>query len=119
MVDAMNKDIGKRVRERRELLGYTREQFAEKLNISVRFAADIELGNKGMSMDTLIKICRLFSVSADYIIWGKEEKGHNGKGHNGVTGLVHGLDERETAYAEDIMRTFVRAVSDIKYDSLG
>lgn len=114
MVDAMNKDIGKRVRERRELLGYTREQFAEKLDISVRFAADIELGNKGMSMDTLIKICRLFSVSADYIIWGKEEKGHNG-----VTGLVHGLDERETAYAEDIMRTFVRAVSDIKFDSLG
>lgn len=113
MIDTMNKDIGKRVRERRELLGYTREQFAERLDISVRFAADIELGNKGMSLDTLIKICELFSVSADYIIWGRGEK-QSGSGL-GITGLVSELDSREAEYAEDIVRTFVKAVSDIKF----
>ncbi len=109
MIESMCAEMGRRVRERRELLGYTREKFAEKLDISVTFAADIELGKKGMSLDTLIKICELFSVSADYIIWGKEE---NTK--NNISELLSGLDKNEIGYAEDIIISYVKAVSEVK-----
>lgn len=110
MIDTMCGDMGKRVRKCREYLGYTREQFAEKLDISVTFAADIELGKKGMSLDTLIKICELFSVSADYIIWGREKNPENS-----VDRLLAGLSETEAGYAEDIVRSYVKAISDIKF----
>lgn len=106
-------DIGKRVREYREKFGYTREQFAEKLDISVKFASDIELGKKGMSIDTLIKICELLSVSADYIIWGKGERPENN-----IAALTAELSESEIEYAEELMRTFVKAVSEAKVKNL-
>ena len=109
MIKSMCAEMGRRIRERREIIGYTREEFAEKLDISVTFAADIELGKKGMSLDTLIKICELFSVSADYIIWGKGE--HT---ENNLFDLLSGLDENEIGYAEDIIRSYVKAVSEVK-----
>lgn len=109
MIESMCADIGRRIRERREIIGYTREEFAEKLDISVTFAADIELGKKGMSLDTLIKICELFSVSADYIIWGKGE--HT---ENNISELICGLEESEIGYAEEIIRSYVKAVSEVK-----
>lgn len=106
-------DIGIRVREYREKLGYTREQFAEKLDISVTFAADIELGKKGMSLDTLIKMCELLSVSADYLIWGKGEKAENN-----IVALTAELSEDEMKHAEDLMRTFVKAISEEKFKKM-
>ena len=47
------KEMGARIRTQRELLGYTREKLAEKLDVSPKFCSDIELGVKGMSLNTL------------------------------------------------------------------
>lgn len=106
-------EIGKRIQKSRKLMGYSREKFAEMIGISVRFTADIELGKKGMSIDTLIKICEILSVSADYIIWGREERDSNP-----VADLTVCLDDNEMKHAEDLMRTFVKAVSEIKFKNL-
>lgn len=38
--------MGERIRRQRELLGLTREQLAEKLDVSAKFCSDIELGVK-------------------------------------------------------------------------
>lgn len=113
MLYSMCKGIGERVRESRKRVGYTREKFAEKLDISVTFAAEIELGKKGISLDTLIKICELLSVSADYLIWGKGEKAKNN-----ISELTAELSEDEMKHAEDLMRTFVKAISEEKFKKL-
>lgn len=105
----MTEKIGKRIREYREKLGYTREQFAEKIEISVKFTADIELGKKGMSLDTLIKICETLSVSADYLIWGRGERDGDS-----IAEITAFLDDSEMKYAEELMRTFVKATADLK-----
>ena len=42
--------IGSRIRTQREYLGYTREQFAELLDVTPKFCSDIELGAKGISV---------------------------------------------------------------------
>lgn len=39
--------IGARIRQQREYMGYTREQFAELIDVAPKFCADIELGLKG------------------------------------------------------------------------
>ena len=35
--------IGRRIRTQREAMGYTREQFAELLDVTPKFCSDIEL----------------------------------------------------------------------------
>ena len=63
--------VGKRIRKVRMQMELTREQFAEQVGISPQFLAEIENGKKGMSADTLYKMCNAFNLSADYIILGR------------------------------------------------
>lgn len=63
--------VGKRLRRFRSQTKLTREQFAEQVGISPQFLAEIENGKKGMSAETLFKICTRFDLSADYILLGK------------------------------------------------
>ncbi|WP_432408706.1 helix-turn-helix domain-containing protein [Wukongibacter sp. M2B1] len=64
--------IGERIRQQRERIGMTREEFSEQISISPQFLAEIENGKKGMSYVTLYKICDKFNISADYILMGRE-----------------------------------------------
>ena len=52
--------IGKRIREKREMLGYSREYVAEQAEMSPSFLSDVELGIKGFSASTLMKLCKVF-----------------------------------------------------------
>lgn len=61
-----------RIRRAREDAGYTRERFAELLDVSVSYLAAVELGRTGVSLKTLTAICRLLGLSADYVIFGEE-----------------------------------------------
>ena len=63
--------VGKRLRRVRTQQELTREQFAEQVGISPQFLAEIENGKKGMSADTLYKICTRFDLSSDYLLLGK------------------------------------------------
>lgn len=61
-----------RIRRAREQQGYTREQFAEKLDVSVSYLAELERGRTGISVKMLIKVCDLLGLSADYVLFGEE-----------------------------------------------
>lgn len=65
--------IGNRVHGLRTSHDLTQAQFAEIIDISVNFLSEIENGKKGMSQDTLFKLCSNFAVSADYILFGIEK----------------------------------------------
>ena len=61
-----------RIRKAREEQGYTRERFAEKLDVSVSYLAELERGRTGISVKMLVKVCSLLGLSADYILFGTE-----------------------------------------------
>lgn len=63
-----------RIRKAREDQGYTRERFAEKLDVSVSYLAEVERGKTGISVKMLIKVCNLLGLSADYVLFGEERK---------------------------------------------
>ena len=63
-----------RIRKAREEQGYTREKFAEKLDVSVSYLAELERGRTGISVKMLIKVCNLLGLSADYVLFGSERK---------------------------------------------
>lgn len=99
--------IGGRVRRQRERFGYTREAFAEKLEVTPKFCADIELGNKGMSVQTLCKISSLLKLSTDYILFGTEEEEASAS-----TLMLQSCAPLERKYAEEILRIFLTAMEE-------
>ena len=64
------KEMGRRVRNRREAMNMSREDLAEKLGVSTQFVADIEYGNKGVSIRKLYLLCQILDVTADYVLAG-------------------------------------------------
>ena len=64
------KEMGKRVRSRRESLGLSREKLSEYLDVSPQFVADIEYGNKGISIKRFYLLCQVLDVTADYLLAG-------------------------------------------------
>ena len=63
-----------RIRKARENLGYTREKFAEKLDVSVSYLAELERGRTGISVKMLTKVCNVLGLSADYVLFGAERE---------------------------------------------
>lgn len=64
------KEIGARIRARRESLGMTREDLGRMLDVTGKFVADIEYGEMGVSIKTLYKLKQILGVSTDYILDG-------------------------------------------------
>lgn len=105
MKSDFNRNIGNRIREKRKLLNLSREKFAEMIDLSPQFLAEIELGKKGMSSITLLKICNGLCVSADYIL-----TGNSGGDSSTIENMLSTLNEQQINQAEDLLRVFVSAI---------
>lgn len=63
----IDKRIGKRIKQRREQLGLTQEQFAEKLGVATNYISTIERGASFPRCEKLIAIINGLETSADSI----------------------------------------------------
>ena len=63
----IDKRIGKRIKERREQLGLTQEQFAEKLGVATNYISTIERGASFPRCEKLILLLNGLETSADAI----------------------------------------------------
>ena len=70
----INETIGGRIRAYRESLGMNRESFSEQVGLSPQFLAEAETGKKGLSAESIYKICSTSELSADYLVLGKLKK---------------------------------------------
>ncbi len=59
---------GERLRELRCEKGFTQKQLAEKLNISQKSLGKYERESLDLSTELIVRICRYFQVSADYLL---------------------------------------------------
>lgn len=62
------KAVGSEIRRRRLALGLTQEQAAERIDRALRFYARIELGDVGMSVETLLEICAMLKTTPDALL---------------------------------------------------
>ena len=100
------KKIGNRIRVQREFLGYTREYLAEQLSVSVNFCRDIEIGAKGMSVQTLAKLSKILKLSLDYILLGETSNDDM----EPLILMLNSCKSEKRKYAEAILKTFLLAV---------
>lgn len=64
--------IGKRIQFHRKQKGYTQEQLAEMMNVSIQMVSNLERGMKAIRIDNLINLSQILEISTDYILTGKE-----------------------------------------------
>lgn len=64
---------GERVKEIRKSLGLTLEKFGEKLGVGKTAISNIEKGNRNLTEQMTISICREYNVNYDYLTCGDGE----------------------------------------------
>lgn len=107
----INIQIGQRVRTARENAHLSRDELAEKLNISTLFLGYIECGQKGMSLTTLKNISQYLGVSTDYLLLGNE--GSNISKKN-IDILLNSIDDKYLSFLESQLRNTVNLIHEIE-----
>ena len=59
---------GQKIQEARKEQRMTREELADRVGISTTFCANLECGNKMMSVETLNKLSEVLGVSTDFLL---------------------------------------------------
>ena len=95
-----------RIRKAREDLGYTREKFAEKLDVSVSYLAELERGRTGISVKMLVKVCNVLGLSADYVLFGNDRQEDSQR-----LDAIHRIDEKYLSLLDCVI-TELLALSD-------
>ena len=73
--DAM--ECGKRIKALREEKGFTQAQLAEQLNISLNHMKALERARRVFSLELMVELSVIFSVSLDYLVLGEASRaGH-------------------------------------------
>lgn len=60
--------FGLRIQQARKEQHMTREELADRVGISTTFCANLECGNKMMSVETLDKLSEVLGVSTDFLM---------------------------------------------------
>ena len=61
------KKLGKNIKNRRQELGLTQQELADKLNMSLNFVGKIEVAFSKPSLDTLIEIARVLETTVSQL----------------------------------------------------
>ena len=61
--------VGNNIKRERTKAGYTQEKFSELIGIGTKSLSAIERGIVGVSLTTLLRICKVLSVSSNAILF--------------------------------------------------
>ena len=66
----INIRVGRNIQRAREKAKYTQEELSEILDITPNHLSAIERGASGATLELIEKICHLFGVTADFLLFG-------------------------------------------------
>ncbi len=99
-------EIGQRIHARRKQLGYTQEQLAERMEVSIQMISNLERGNKAIRIDNLVNLSRILEVSTDYILTGKATSADS----EALARRVASLSPRDRRIVEEIVAQCLKEV---------
>lgn len=99
-------DFGKRLKKIRKQHNITQERFAEMLNVSTDSITKYETGKVNIGHDYIIKICKMFNISADYFYFEKDKhlKVDNEINDEDLRCIFSKLDAEERTRAIEILK---------------
>ena len=60
--------VGERIQKRRQSLGISQEELAERIDRATKYCSDIERGMCGMSIETMLAFSEHLNMSLDYMM---------------------------------------------------
>lgn len=106
---AINITVGANIKRERERAGYTQEKFSEMIGIGPKSLSAIERGTVGISLSTLMKVCKVLSVSSDVLLFEDTPR-------NDVAGLAHTLERLSPAQYEITKDVIVKLIEAFSLD---
>lgn len=98
--------VGNRVREHRVAMRLTQEKVADKLDMSLRTVTDIERGVVGMSIETLLELCKILKASPDALLVGTEHE--DDEEMQWLINALRNASPETRSCAIDIVRAYLR-----------
>lgn len=115
MKQQLKNGLGIRLGKIRNELHLTQEQLAEQLGLSPRYVAAIEGEDRGMSAAAVCRACERLSVSADYLLLGRE-----GARNPDILGeMLQNLDPRDVERARQLLELFCLSVGRARSEAAG
>ena len=103
----VNVELGKRIKSAREAAGLTQERFAELVGMGTKNISAIERGVVGISIESLIRICDVLSVSSDSLLFDSNQKADA----KHLISRLEGLSENQFEIAKNIINNVIEAFS--------
>ncbi len=100
-------EIGHRLCAQRKKKGLTQDALAEKANVSAQTISHAELGKKAMRADTIIGVCGVLEISADYLLFGNTPP----VDFSALNSKISQLSPEQHRCLEDIINSFLTAVA--------
>ena len=64
--------VGKRIKNLRQKQELSRGQFGKMVGISGQHLGLVEKGSRGLSVESIVKLCATTGISADYLLFGAD-----------------------------------------------
>lgn len=104
------KAIGERIRARRKALDISQEEFAERIGRVPKFCADIERGQAGMSIETMLSICSLLKLSPDELLFGDSSQPVTTNETELIIAALNQCTEKQRKDAYALLKLFLTAI---------
>jgi transcriptional regulator with XRE-family HTH domain len=104
------KAMANRIKERREFLGYTQEQFAESIDLSVSSYTKIENAFQKPSLDTLIRVSEKLNITLDFIVFGDGEP-PEATDREIINAILEFADAEKLTHARDVIGKIIKVKS--------
>lgn len=95
----LNRLIGSNIKRERMKAGYTQEKFSELIGIGTKSLSAVERGTVGVSMVTLLKICKVLSISSNSLLFENTPKNDL----QAITERLERLTPEQFAIANDVL----------------
>lgn len=102
--DKLTSEIGRRIAARRNQLGLTQEQAAEKAGLTQQFFASVETGTKNIRAESIIKVSKALNISTDFLLTGMISD----VDCNRLTTMLKLLDEDHFLAIENIVKDILK-----------
>lgn len=104
------KAVGERIRFQRKALGISQEDFAERIGRVPKFCADIERGQVGMSIETMLSICSLLKLTPNELLFGESTPTANTNELELITSALSKCTEKQRKDAYTLLKLFLKAI---------
>ena len=99
--------IGKRIKIRRNQLGYSQEQLAFECNLSVPYISQIENGRKSVSLNALLQVADVMDCTLDWLVFGDSFLCSDFK-RDEISIPVDNCTDEEKQYLRDLLNMNIR-----------